>query len=245
MIAGGFLSRWSARRTGFGAAVAVLMMMVGTGTSHAVEDYRMTEVVERARATLELMNADENMQQYRAYVPYTHALLIVPNYIKGALVVGGAGGMGVLVRRDENTGSWSSPAFYSLRSASVGLQVGGSTSEMILIFQTEKGLEQLDKTSIKLGVDASVAAGNRGYGVEGSTSTNFSTDIAAFARAKGAFMGASLSGTSMVVKHEWNNAYYGRAVTPAEILSGQVHSPKAEGLRQAAARFFADNARSN
>jgi SH3 domain-containing YSC84-like protein 1 len=242
MIASGFVSGRGIRRA-TAKVLLGLVLVFGAQGAHAVEEYRMTELVERARTTLDLMNADQNMQQFRAYVPYAHALLIVPSYIKGALVVGAAGGMGVLIRRDEATGRWSSPAFYSLRSASVGLQLGGSSSEMILIFQTEKGLELLDKTSIKLGADASVAAGNRGYGVEGATPTNFSTDIAAFARAKGAFMGASLSGTSMVVKHEWNNAYYGRAVTPREILEGQVRSPKAEALSQAAARFFADNAR--
>jgi SH3 domain-containing YSC84-like protein 1 len=231
------------RRIGAHAAMATLAVSLLTSlAARAEQDHQLQELVDRARFTLEVFNQDENMQQFRAYVPYAHALLIVPEYIKGAYFLGGASGRGVLIRRNEATGQWTSPAFYRLWSASLGLQVGGSTSEMVVIFQTERGVQELEqRLPLKFGLDASVAAGPRGYSAGGSTSPAGSTDIAAFAKVKGAFMGASMSGTSVVPREDWNHQYYGSPVSLTNILNGTARNPRAEALSQAAAKFFADN----
>ncbi len=225
------------------AALAVLSLaIVSSAPARAIQDSELQELVDRARNTLEFFNNDKEMNQFRAYVPYAHALLIVPKYIKGAFWLGFAGGKGVLIRRDEATGQWTSPAFYRLFSASIGAQFGGSGSEMVLIFQTEDGLKALQAaTSLKFGVDAAVAAGPMGYGVEGATTPAGSTDIAAFSRANGAFMGASLSGSTMTLKDDWNYQYYGSPVSLSDLLEGRVHDPRTEALRQTAAKFFSDN----
>ncbi len=228
------------------AALALAAAALVPAAARAEDEQRLQQLVERARFTLEQFDADPDLQQFRDYVPYAHALLIVPAYMKGAYFLGGAGGRGVLIKRDAATGRWSSPAFYRLWSLSLGLQVGGSASELLVIFQTEEGLALLDDTSLKFGLDAAVAAGPMGYGVEGSTSTAGSRDIAAFSRVKGAFMGASMAGTSMVLRDDWNATYYGRPVSVTEILSGQVRNPNADGLSRAAAAFFNNNSgRSN
>lgn len=233
------------RRAGLLATLATLAIsLVATAPARAIDDSELQELVERARFTLDVFNNDTNMKQFRAYVPYAHAMLIVPKYIKGAFWLGFAGGKGVLIRRSETTGQWSSPSFYRLWSASIGAQFGGSGSEMVLIFQTEDSLKALQKAnSLKFGVDAAVAAGPMGYGVEGATTPGGSTDIAAFQRANGAFMGASVSGSTLSLKDDWNYQYYGSPVSLDDLLSGRVHDPRTQGLRDAAAKFFADNAR--
>ncbi len=225
------------------AIVAFALLLFSSTPARAIDDSELQELVERARFTLEVFNNDTNMQQFRDYVPYAHAMLIVPNYIKGAFWLGFAGGKGVLIRRDEATNRWSSPAFYRMWSASIGAQFGGSGSEMILIFQTEDSLRSLQNaTSMKFGVDAAVAAGPKGYGVEGATTAAGSADIAAFQRVNGAFMGASMSGSTLSLKDDWNYQYYGSPVSLQDLLSGNVHDPRTQGLRDAAAKFYADNA---
>ncbi|GJL83828.1 MAG: hypothetical protein DHS20C01_34620 [marine bacterium B5-7] len=224
-------------------AAALLMTLSVVQSAYAIDSYKLQELVERARFTLEVFNSDVGMQKFREFVPYAHAMIIVPDYIKGAFGIGFSGGRGVLIMRDNTTGEWSYPAFYSLRSASIGLQIGGSNAEMILMVMTEEGLNTLNNTSITLGADASVAAGPVGYGVEGETPMTFSADFASFSRTKGAFMGASLSGSTLVVKTDWNEMYYGRPVEPRDVLMGRASNPRADGLREAAAKFFNDNAR--
>jgi lipid-binding SYLF domain-containing protein len=243
-ISGFFAALRDPRFTACFAALALASTLAGP--VRAEESFRLQELVERARFTLELFDADKDLEQFRAYVPYAHALMIVPEYIKGAFGIGAAGGRGVLVTRDDATGKWSSPAFYRLWSASLGLQIGGSNSEMILIFQSREGADVLGKSTVKFGVDAAVAAGASGYSAEGGTAAQGTWDIAAFSRAKGAFMGASLSGTTMSVKEDWNATYYGRPVSVEEILSGAVRNPKADGLSRAAEAFFnANSGRAN
>lgn len=224
-------------------ALGIVAVLAGLSMSpvRADQHYRLQELVEKARFTLELFNADEEMQQYREYVKYAHAMLIVPDYMRGALGIGFGGGRAVLLLRDQQTGEWSNPAFYSLRSASIGLQVGGSNAEVIMFVMTEAGIKEFGGTQFKIGADAAVAAGTKGYGVAGSTPMSFTGDFASFARAKGMFMGASLSGSSVVNKPRWNEAYYGRPVGSMEILAGEVSNPKADGLREAARIFFESN----
>ncbi|NJN36782.1 MAG: metal-sensing transcriptional repressor [Nitrospiraceae bacterium] len=104
--------------------------------------------------------------------------------MRGAFVFGGAGGSGVLVVRDEKTKKWSEPAFYTIGSASFGLQVGGDVSELIFVVRTQKGLEQFYRSDVKLGTDTSIALGPAGAGasVKGITA-----DLVAYARKKGVF----------------------------------------------------------
>ncbi|MFT5113233.1 MAG: lipid-binding SYLF domain-containing protein [Parasphingorhabdus sp.] len=225
--------------------LAVFMLVIGNliGPAHAADDFKQQELVDRASLALDSFNSDEDMQQFRAYVKYAHGIIIVPNLIRGAWLVGAAGGTGVLLVRDQTYGGWSPPAFYSLRSISAGLQVGVSTSEVILLIMTEKGLDLLaSNTSVKLGADVSVAAGTAGYSVEAATPMNFSADYVSFARSKGAYMGMGLSGTAIVPKHNWNQAYYNEPVLPSAITAGIVSNSAADGLRQAMAKFFTDNA---
>lgn len=195
------------------------------------------QLVEKARMTIEAFAADPSMGgAVRDLKSSAKALYIVPHFLRGAFVFGGAGGSGVLLVRDEKTGQWSEPAFYTMGSASFGLQVGGDVSEMVLVVRNQKGLEEFYRTDFKLGADASIAIGPVG---EGSSIKGLSADIIAYARKKGAFAGLSVDGAVIAVSDDSNHAYYGKPVRPTDIVvKHSVSNPKSTELRNTVAKVM-------
>jgi lipid-binding SYLF domain-containing protein len=172
----------------------------------------------------------------RNYKVEAKALFIVPQFLRGAFVFGGAGGSGVLIVRDEKTKKWSEPAFYTIGSASFGLQIGGDVSELVFVVRTQKGLEEFYRTDFKLGADASVAAGPEGGG---ASAKGIMGDLVGYARKKGAFVGISVDGSMVAVSDESNADYYGKAVRPTDIIVKQtVSNPKSADLRNAADKLM-------
>jgi lipid-binding SYLF domain-containing protein len=217
------------------AVVVTLMVFTfATVATAATATSKPQEVVNGALTTLNHFMADPDFSWFRSHVKDAKAVLIVPRLYKAAFFVGGAGGNAVLLVRDDKTGEWSQPVFFTIGSASFGLQFGGEASEVILMVMTSKGVESLYSSSFKLGADASVAAGPVGAGVEGATAPNLSADYLSFARAKGAFIGISLEGAVIAARDEYNKTYYGKPVRPVDILvRGEVNNPKSAKLRQA------------
>lgn len=194
-------------------------------------------LVEKARITFEGFIADPDLSWFRDNVKKAEAILIYPQIIKGAFFIGGSGGSGVLLVRDEKTGKWSQPAFYTVGSGSFGLQFGGQALEAVLMVMTPKGIKALYSSSFNLGGDMAVAAGPVGVRAEGSTPMNFSADFISFARSKGAFIGFSLEGAVIATRDKWNEAYYGKPVSPAEIIvKGSVNNSQSAKLRAAVAK---------
>ncbi len=145
-----------------------------------------------------------------------------------------AGGSGVFLVRDEKTGEWSDPAFYTVRSLSFGLQVGADVSELIVIVRSDRGLEHFYHSSFKLGIDTSVAAGPMGGGI---ALKGLTADLFSYARAKGAFLGTAAEGAQIAVADKLNQAYYGQPVRPTDILvKKSVTNPHSLELRQTVAR---------
>ena len=191
-------------------------------------------LVDEARIVIDTFAADPDMAWFRKYLKDAKGVLIVPDLYKGAWFLGGSGGRGVLVVRDHETGKWVGPAFYTMGSVSFGLQFGGQKSEAIVLVMTEKGIRSLQNTSVKLGGDASVAAGPVGIGAQGATAPSLNVDYITFARSMGAFIGVSLDGAVIDENYDWNKAYYGKAVRPADILVEHgATNPNAAKLRSA------------
>ena len=194
-------------------------------------------LVEKARITFESFVADPDLAWFRDNVKKAEAILIYPQIIKGAFFIGGSGGSGVLLVRDEKTGKWSQPAFYTVGSGSFGLQFGGQALEAVLMVMTPKGIKALYSSSFNLGGDMAVAAGPVGVRAEGSTPMNFSADFISFARSKGAFIGFSLEGAIIATRDKWNEAYYGKPVSPADIIvKGSINNSQSAKLRAAVAK---------
>lgn len=174
-------------------------------------------LVEKARLTVDSFMADSNMGGLRDSVKKARGVLVMPQALRAAFIVGARGGSGVLVTRDEQGKTWRGPAFYGLGGASFGFQAGADAAEVIILAMTERGVTQMLTTSVKIGGDVSVAAGPVGAGVSGGTA-GLSVDLLVFSRAKGLYGGFSVDGGVIAPKDDLNQAYYGKPFTPTDIL---------------------------
>lgn len=209
--------------------ISVLGFTADISRAESKEATGSAALVEKATAVVSSFSADPNLDWFRKNVYRAQGVLIIPQNLKGAFLVGGAGGSGVLLARDIQSGEWSYPAFYTLGSLSIGLQAGAEASEIILMVMTERGMESLLTSSFKLGADVTIAAGPVGVGAKAKTA-----DIVSYARAKGAFAGVSLDGAVVKTKDGFNGAYYGKKVSPTDILIRRdVTNGHAEQLRAA------------
>jgi len=181
----------------------------------ATETAKQQMLIDQARITFQSFMIDDNMAWFRNHMDEAKGFLIIPELLKGGWFIGGSGGRGVLVVKDEATGDWSQPAFYTIGSVSLGIQFGGEKSEIIMGVFTEKGLKSLYSSSFKFGGDASIAAGPVG----GGGKYDVITDFISFVRSKGAFAGVSLEGAIVKANYDWNAAYYGKPATPSDIIA--------------------------
>jgi lipid-binding SYLF domain-containing protein len=166
----------------------------------------------------------------RTLLPKARAVLICPQLLRGAFIIGVSGGSGVLLVRDTATGQWGGPAFYTIGQASFGLQAGGDASEVLLVALTDRGVSALLSTSAKLGADASIALGPVGWGAEAATQ-NLSADIVGYSLSQGLYAGLSLDGAVVATRGALNQAYYGKAMTPIQILiQREASNPQAARL---------------
>lgn len=217
-----------------GLIVALLMNVVMTAApvAQGADDREQRDLVDQSRMTLSNFLADSNMTWLRDHIKDAKGLFIVPQFLKAALFYGGAGGSGIFVARDEKTGAWSEPAFFTMGAASFGFQFGAQVSEVVLLVLTQRGVDSLLLGNFKLGADGSVAVGPIGAGVSGATTPNLSADLLSFVRAKGLFAGVSLEGAALISRDEWSRLYYGKAVTPTDIvIRREVKNPYSESLR--------------
>ena len=200
----------------------------------AVAQSESMELVVEAQFTVQKILNDPDMgPTVRKLMKTAKAVMVYPNIFKAAFVIGGEGGSGVMLARGAS-GNWSYPAFYTLGAASFGLQIGGQSSEVMLLIMTNKAISSVVDNEVKLGADISVAAGPVGVGAEASTTTNFGADIYSFSRNQGIYFGASFEGAVIHPRQEWNTEFYktDMAKPQAIIFDGKFANPKADALRK-------------
>jgi lipid-binding SYLF domain-containing protein len=211
---------------------AGLLLFLTPGLAAAQDAAEAQELLDKARKTVEDFKADPDIPWFRDHVPDAKAVMVVPVLIKGGFIIGGSGGHGALLWRDRAAGGWSYPAFYFMGAVSFGLQIGGEAAEVVLMAMTEKGKDAFLSTEFKLGADVSVAAGPVGAGAQAAT-----VDVLSFSRSKGLFGGLTVEGAVIEPRDDWNQAYYGKAVRPVDILvRGAARNAGAEPLRRALVR---------
>jgi lipid-binding SYLF domain-containing protein len=139
---------------------------------------------------------------------------------KGAFGIGGSYGRGVMVCRggQHYTGKWGAPALYALEGISIGFQLGGQATDFVLLVMNPKGATSLLSSKVKLGADASAAAGPKGRTAEGATDVVMSAEILSYSRNKGLFAGVSLEGSTLRSDGSANEKLYGRKLTAKEII---------------------------
>lgn len=210
-------------RRWLGVLAAATVVIV---SAPALAQQDQNQLVTSAQTTFSDFQRDPDMTWFRANVGKARAVLIAPEIVKAGWIFGGSGGRAVLYARDTN-GRWSGPAFYNIGAASVGFQAGLSVSQTVTLVMTDKGLNSLLANSVKLGGDASIAAGPVGAGAN----SDITTDFVAFSRSKGLYGGLNLEGSVISPANDWNSAYYGKSVLPPDILvRGDARNPQGEQL---------------
>ena len=192
-------------------ALAVCAMLVAPGASAQAEQRAL---VREATLTLTSFLADRDMGALRQDLGRAKAVMIAPEIAKASFIVGGSGGRAVVVARVPDSKKWVGPAFYTLATASVGVQAGVSVSEIVTLVMTDKALDKLLSDSFSLGGDVGIAAGPVGAG----TRSDFVVDFVSFSRSQGVYVGVNLDGTVVSTADDWNQLYFGRPVRAADIL---------------------------
>lgn len=217
------------RITAATCAGALALMMAGVAPAEAAAKREKAEsLVAKSAETVSYFNTDSAFEPLWDLADNAKAMVIVPRSLRGGFMIGASGGNAVMVARNQD-GSWSQPTFFTIGSLSFGFQAGGEASEIVLLVMTQRGMEHLLSTSVKLGGDISLAAGPIGAGAKAQT-----TDILAFARSRGLYGGVSLEGAVLKSRGSWNDAYYGAAVSPADIIYRQkAYNPHSAVLQNA------------
>jgi lipid-binding SYLF domain-containing protein len=189
-------------------------------------------IVDKARVAVQGFGQDHEVgPTVRKLLKSAKAVVIFPSILKGAFFVGAEGGSGVLLAKGEGD-KWSYPAFYTMGSVTLGLQIGGEVSEVVLVMMSKAGRDAMLTNEFKLGGDVSVAAGPVGAGAKAQTA-----DVLAFSRTKGGLYGGlNIEGAVVATREGWNRTYYGSDVRAIDILvSGTARNPAADALRQTVA----------
>ncbi len=207
---------------------ALLTLILTVGACAWATQNDTQALVERAQASAERFSADPDMSWFRDNLREAEGVLIIPTVAKAGLIIGASGGSGVMLMRgdDEN---WSYPAFYTMGSITLGLQIGGEISEIALVIMTKAARDSMLSNDFRLGGDIGVAAGPVGAGAKAQI-----VDVLAFSRTKGGLYGGlNLEGALFITREAWNRTYYGEDVRAVDILvSGIAGNPGADPLRQ-------------
>ena len=219
------------------AVVMIVLLMAGWSPAFSADATTQQQIVDKAQLTLEAFASDGQLKDvFKQLSKEAIALFIIPQFMRGASIFGGAGGRGVLIARDERTGKWGDPVFYNIGSASFGAQIGADVSEMVLVVRTRKGLEEFYTNDFKLGANAGMATGPVGGGM---AAQGITADIISYARQKGAFAGMAVDGAFVSVSNDSNQAYYGKSVRPTDIIvKKDIGNPKSLQLRAAADKLM-------
>ncbi len=218
---------WRRLTSIFGAFGAALLVAIAPASAKPKAE-KAAELVVEAADTVSYFANDSAFEPLWELADDAKAMVIVPKSIRGGFILGASGGNAVMIARNED-GSWSEPTFFTIGSISLGFQAGLEGSETILAVMTQRGMEHLLSTTVKLGADLSLAAGPIGAGAKAQT-----VDILAFSRSRGLYGGVSLEGAILKARHSWNQDYYQANVTPADIIYREkVSQPRSAVLQNA------------
>jgi lipid-binding SYLF domain-containing protein len=171
------------------------------------------------------MMTGEDQEVPEALMEKAQAIAVIPHVVKGAFVIGGQFGKGVVTRRLE-AGEWSRPVFVDLGGVSYGFQAGVEATDLVLVFIEKDGLESLLDDALKLGANASIAAGPVGRSAEASTNLTLDSAIYAYSRSKGVFAGIALDGAVLSLDDSANEKVYGAGVDARQLLNESGDIPK-------------------
>jgi len=199
-----------------------MMFLAGAGLLCA------NEAIERCEKAAVVL--DEVMRTPEKAIPSdliakAHCVVVVPGMKKVGFGLGAKYGKGLLSCRAASGKGWTGPTTVRIEGGSIGFQIGGSSTDIVLLVMNKAGKKKLLSSKATLGADASVAGGPVGRTASAQTDAQMTAEILSYSRSKGLFAGVSLEGASLRPAHKDNKAIYGRDVTPQQILAGEVEAP--------------------
>jgi len=192
------------------------------------DDQKENDRIRNAGTVLkEVLNVPDDMP--RDLLHKARCVIVLPSVMKAAFVVGGNYGRGVMVCRTGHdfNGAWGAPTMMALEGGSVGLQIGGEATDLVILVMNNRGTGSLLHSKVKLGADASVAAGPKGREAQADTDINMRAEMLSYSRSRGVFAGISLEGTTLRPDGEANRRLYGKNVSAGEIIQeSKVSAPE-------------------
>src|SRR5215471_930643 len=204
--------------------VVSLFSIVGAASASDVHEEE--RVKDSGEVLKEILNIPDNIPQ--DLLDKAECLVVLPSVKKGAFGIGGSYGRGVMICRSGQhyTGPWGPPAMYALEGFNIGFQLGGEATDFVLLVMNPKGAESLLSSKVKLGADASAAAGPKGRTAEAATDVVMNAEILSYSRNKGLFAGVSLEGSTLRSDGGANENLYGKKLSARDIIrDGKVKTP--------------------
>ena len=221
------------------AVMAALAMTVGTcQVSFAETDKaKLNERLNNARAVIEEVMGTPDKAIPQSILAGASCVVVIPSFKKGAFVVGGQYGQGVATCRTPK--GWSAPVFVQLAGGSFGFQIGGQSTDLVLVAMNQNGLQEMLKNKFKIGGDAAAAAGPVGRNAQAGTDWKLNAEFLTYSRSKGLFAGIDLDGTVLSQNEDDTRVVYGSNVPFKSVLGGEVPTPpEARPFVRSIAKYF-------
>jgi|SRR5271169_1114757 len=212
--------------------LAVLFLVSTASTVVAADDTKETERVQNAGQVMtEILNVPDDIPQ--DILNKAYCVVVLPSVLKAAFIVGASYGRGVMTCRSGSKfeGPWSAPTMMALEGGSVGFQIGGEATDFVLLLMSDRSAKGILTSKVKLGADASAAAGPKGRTASAATDVTMRAEILSYSRARGAFAGVSLEGSTLRPDNDANTKLYGKEVNAEGIvLKGTTKAPPSASL---------------
>lgn len=205
----------------------VVAALAVAATPSSASDEEAERLAAATTVVREILDIPDGIPQ--EWLDKAECVIVLPSVKKFALGIGGSYGRGAMVCRsgDEFDGPWGAPAMYRLEGGNIGFQIGGAATDFIFLVVNAKGVESLLSSKVKLGVDASVAAGPKGRTTGASTDAYMSAEILTYSRARGLFAGVAVEGSTLRPDRGANERLYGSELTAKEIVRKHKSVPRA------------------
>jgi lipid-binding SYLF domain-containing protein len=198
----------------------VICLALFTASLCAAENREQQRLENSGVVMQEIMNTPENIPQ--EVLEKADCVIVFPSVLKAAFVIGASYVRGAMVCRtgEHFRGAWGAPAMYALEGGSVGFQIGGQATDLVLLIMNERGASSILSSKVKLGADASVAAGPVGRDAAANTDAYMRAEVLSYSRSRGLFAGISLEGSTLRPDDDATADVYGRKLTAKEIVLG-------------------------
>lgn len=207
-------------------------MAFGAFSAFAADDVKEADRVENAGKVMgEILNVPDDIPQ--DVLNKAYCVVVLPSVVKAAFVVGASYGRGVMTCRSgaKFEGPWTAPTMMALEGGSFGLQIGGQATDYVLLLMNDRSAKSILNSKVKLGADASAAAGPKGRSASAETDVTMRAEILSYSRARGAFAGVSLEGSTLRPDNDANKKLYGQDINAeAIVLKGAVKPPPSAKL---------------